>query len=179
MGTFSGIGKAQAKKSANYIQPGQYLLRLDVTRIGKNRKGQKLAFVETTVIAVLDESSKNRVGESVTWCVREDSDYFFPEVKAFILAVGDMDENSVTEEEVEAAAATIFEGDNPLQNFVIEAHTTERISQENRPYNVTDFKGTVPFEKVKEILSEEGTVDRFFPDGLLDQLIEATANDGE
>lgn len=89
MGTFDGIGKAQAKRDGNYIQPGNYICRIDRVKTDKNRSDGVFVAAEMTVVHVISEepgSKAHVVGESMSrlFCdYGPGKDYFLPEVKAF------------------------------------------------------------------------------------------------
>lgn len=174
MGLFDNVGNAKAG-SVQYIEPGQYLMKIDRCHIVETRKKRSVAAVDMTVIKILEDGSIHKVGHEVNWGVQDDSDYFGSEVKGFLEAVVGFDASEMDEATADASAkelcSQIFSSENPLANTVVELSATARVSQEGNPWTLRKFKRALSYEDVKSELSEEAA-QRFFPGGLLDKLIE-------
>lgn len=168
MGLFKGIGDAKVL-DATYIKPCDVLMRIDMTKVGSNRKKEQFAFVEGTVIHCLSDS-EHTVGESITQAMKVTSDYFARDVKAFICAALGVDQDTDSAE-VDAAAEQVFEsGDNPLQGTVMHLKAIPITTKQGNPFTKVSWKGEVTPDRVKDLLTE-GEIKRFYPDGALDELI--------
>lgn len=171
---FAGAGESTGVKRGNYIRQGHFLMRIDLCKIGENRKKEPNALVEGTVITHLDSESENRVGENVTWLVKKASDYFLDEMVTFLGAATGMDIQSVSGEEKEEALAMIFDGDNPLSGTVMEVFAKDVITKSGNPFTQVTWRGEVEPQKLKEVLSED-EIAKFYPGDALDKIIAETA----
>lgn len=168
MGLFKGIGDAKVL-DAVYIKPCDVLVRIDMTKVGENRKKEQFAFVEGTVIHCLSDS-EHTVGESITQAIKVTSDYFERDVKAFICSALGVDQNT-DPGDIDAAAEQVFEsGDNPLQGTVMHLKAIPITTKQGNPFTKISWKGEVTPSRLKELLSPE-EIKRFYPDGALDELI--------
>lgn len=167
---FKGIGNAKVLKDANYVRPGHYWVKVERCRIGENRKKQELAFIEMTVIDVLDpETSVHRVGEAITHAVRADNDYFLPEVLAFISVAAGVDIETASDAEKEQAANMVFGDENPLGGTILELFARNIVTKENKDFTKINYRREVSYQEAAETL-EEDIKNRFYPNGALDRL---------
>jgi len=168
-------GDARSKREGNYISgEGRYVARIEKCRLDQNRKKQTLAFVELTILHRLDPESSHRVGEEVTWCIREDSDYFLPEIMAFIKNTTGEDIDGMDRKGRTDLMAAIFESDNPLGGTFCEFAASKRETKTGATITVTSFKRPVPASEVAGLL-DAATIKRFFPKGELEAAVAAEA----
>jgi len=179
MGLFDKIGEAKAKQDGDYMEAGNYLMRIDRVKQDQNRQKQDLVAVEMTVLKVLgtEEGKKaHKPGESVTRIFPDygkSKDYFLPEVKAFICAATGCDETEVNGAAVEAI---VDPKTQPLAGTIVEVHNKTKLTQQGEPRVRTSFKRSVSFTAIlKKVPAEGGLLDeneikRFWKPGELESL---------
>jgi hypothetical protein len=175
-GLFSGVGSAKVVNS-EYIKPGEVLFRVDRTKTDVNRKKETIVVVEGTVIHdLLDGESEMRVGEAVSQVLKPASDYFDRDVKAFVCAALGYDINDAPENEITEAAESIFgTDDNILCETVLHLSAKNIVTQKGGDFTKITWKGEVAYEDLPAMLSER-EIERFYPNGKLDALIEQSKN---
>ena len=107
---------ASTRNSSEYMDVGNYLLRVDNVVSGKNRQGVENFKLEGTIIHKLDESGPQNVGQSVCAMYSKKSDYFHAEVKGLVKDIFGLDKDEVSFKHLEKIAA---EG-QPLKGCVVE-----------------------------------------------------------
>jgi len=168
MGIFKNVKTARPKNDGEFIKPGHYALRLDLTKADRDRKQIPYCKIEATVIAVIDDNlgHAHRVGDEVVQIFKYDSDYFDSEIQAFCAGVLGLNPEEMTEEAVEA----IFCGDNPLAGFPVEMKAYNITLKDNRDFTRVKWIRLIP---ATEMLELDATVqERFWPGGGLRRLAE-------
>src|SRR5689334_874860 len=89
MGMFSGIGAARPTQDGNYVNPGNYVCRINRVKKGNNRAGGEFIVAEMTVLHVISTDPPfpaHTVGEDVSqmFCKYGGGiDFFLKDMKAF------------------------------------------------------------------------------------------------
>lgn len=171
-------GKDRRARGGEYITPGKYLSRIDLCKVGKNRKKIGFAAIETTVLGVIQhidgqdgEPSSQAVHDNATWMVSEaNEDYFLPECLEFIEVVAGVNLDESTDAEKAEALTMIFDGENPLGGTVVEIHAARRETQQGKPFTRIEFKRVVPASELRDLLDEE-VIAKYYPGDMIDEMI--------
>ena len=180
MSLFTDIKTAKGRIDANYVRPSHFLARIDACKTGETRKGDGFMVIEMTVIEDLapnefDQGTYgHRAGESVSHMMMAKHASFLGNVKAFIKAVLQMDEDAIEPAHAEAICAD----DQPLQHTIIEVVARETETRAGNPFTVVNYKGEVSATDLiaRWSAQDEGLdarAEKFFPGGLLAKLAEA------
>lgn len=182
MGMFDDVGNSRAKVDASYFRPGQYLLRIDRVKPGKSRKNRDFVAVEMTVLKCIQPAAgaePHVPGEAVSQLFFQDSDYFLPEVKAFVMgAMG------CTAEEVTSAVceAMLDPKSQPFADIVVEVHAKSRVTKEGKDFTAVAFKRPVSYKAIQAKNASAGgfltdaEIARFFPGDKLAALVAGEAS---
>ena len=156
-GIFKGLGKAKASQSANYVRPGNLILRLDKFKVDKARKGEILA-IEMTVLKVLGGGVPGKdphtVYEAVTHLLPNfgnGQDMFLPNLKGFLENILDVPENELQDDEgLEQMCLQISNEDpangpvQPMRGILIHLQATDITTKAGRPFTRIDYQREVP-----------------------------------
>jgi hypothetical protein len=165
---FSSVDPQKISVGANYMKAGEYWARIDKTLVTKNRKGEDIAVIETTIVRTFGEC-QNRVGETVAKVVKEKGDYFFNDTAAFACAMLGENPKSMSKADLEELLAGTFEaadGRGPFTGLVVHVVATDTKTKTGGDFTRIDWKGEVNPNKVIETLKPED-VSRFWPNGEL------------
>jgi hypothetical protein len=94
---FGNIGNVRPSVDGNYFQPGKHVVRIDACKLDKNRTGQAIFVIETTILAT-ERPKANPVNSSASQVISFAHDSALGNIKAFILSMlpflSDADVNS-------------------------------------------------------------------------------------
>lgn len=180
---FGGVENAKARRGGNYIRPSHCLMMILKCVTGKSTTNGDFFAAELVCLDDLDPQSYrdgpqgtaygHRVGEEVSIMHMTKHPSFMGNVKAFIANATGQDESAITQD----LCNTIVGPANPLRYTVIELVARDQRTKSNNFYTSTSVKGVVPWATVKQHLltKPDGAerINKFFPNGLLDQLIAA------
>jgi|TARA_Y100000296_G_scaffold86150_1_gene124864 hypothetical protein len=169
MGLFDGIKQAQATKSSSYIQPGQYLARIDKVKASESRNKIPNFIIEMTALHhIAAQDGSNGVGNKMTHIIsRKQEDYFLPNIKGFLACAVNVHEDEITEEVCIEACGE----DQPLEGRVVEVHAQTIITQQTESaFTKVSYMKSFSYSEVASLLTE-AEIKRFYPDNLLDRLI--------
>lgn len=144
----SEFDNAKVSASATYMEPGNFLLRIDKIAEGKNRKGVENFKVEGTIIHKLDPNGSQAVGASVCDMYSRASDYFAQELKALVSGMFSLPAESVSFEQL----AQISDEKQPMKGIVVEYFAYKK---EGSQFTKKYCRGMKTQEEVKAQLSEQ------------------------
>jgi hypothetical protein len=174
VGMFRGVEGARQLVRANYVRAGLYWCRIDKCKTDISRKRETFAAIEMTVVKVIDgdNGKGHRVGESVSRLIMMTSDYFLPEVKAFVAGSVGMQPEQITEHNCNE----VFGPTQPLTGTVVEVQASLITTKKNTPFTTVTFKREVP---AAELLAppphglDPHVIATFFPGNVLNRMAEA------
>ncbi len=180
MSLFLGLKAAKPSFSKNYVRDGQYFVlagEFKGDETTQTTNGQPMVIHNLTCVHALDDDDGkgHTVGEDFSHMIvkrRQMEAMFWGEIKRMLMNLLDMDEGSVDDD----TAEMVYSKDQPLAGQVMEIKVTGR-PQKNDPSKVfthVTYVRIVPAEELLATLSES-CIDRFFPDGTLQQRAEAEA----
>jgi hypothetical protein len=169
---FSKIGEVRPKIQANYFKPGHYLVRIDRVLGKKNRKDEDQFIVEMTVIHVYNdmEGKGHKVGEECANVINFKHDMALPNVKRFCMAVLQRPEADITP----TVCERIVSDKQPLAGVIVEVQAINTVTKKGNDFTDVGYKRPVPAKHLIEQLTED-EVSMFFPDGLLEKMLEREA----
>jgi len=164
-GIFKGLGKAKASQSANYLRPGNLILRLDKFKADKGRKGELLA-IEMTVLKVLGGSVPGKdphtVYEAVTHLLPNfgnGKDMFLPNLKGFLENILDVSEAELQDDEaLEQMCLAISNEDpaagavQPLRGSILHLQATDITTRAGHPFTRVDYQREIPATEALQTL---------------------------
>lgn len=158
---FSGIRDARSASDVNYARAGTYLCRIDRCKTGVTRKRIEFTAIEMTIIHVYDdaEGKGHRLGETVTAYYGSDNDYFLSEIKGFIAALLDANEDEIDEDD----CFEMVSDEQPFAGMTIVMKNRDKRSQTppHGVYTLVRYEN-FPADRVGEVLTED-EIARFFP----------------
>lgn len=181
-----GVGNAKAGRDVNYLREGSYIARIDKCWIKDDcRGGFDLAICEMTVLHRNNEESVNRVGESASWAISSTNDYFLPECLALVQAVTGEDVDGMSEEQKVEAMNLVFDSNNPLEGTIVEVEVIKKAKKKASDADIAAgrsdafidkvvFRGEVKPSRAAKLLTEN-EINRFYPDGKLDEMAKSEA----
>ena len=175
---FAGKGKDDVMASYQYInKDGNYYVRLDNCKIGRNRKKRELAFIEVTILKVLSDEAEHKVGQTVSKAVGLDNDYLMTDITDLLKAAIGEHVMELSDEELTELCWEMFPhvdegGQSPLKNIVLELQSWEQEKQDGDPFTKVKWSSGPPVEKLPDILGQE-TLDRFFPPDVYEGMLKA------
>jgi hypothetical protein len=176
---FAGVGQARARRDANYITDGGYIVLVNkVKHIVGHRDRLNKVIVELTVLAVLAASETGRthqIGEQAVHVIKEDLqyDYFLPEVKAMIAGIVECPEEAIDEAFV---LECCNEQTNPLGGYVIEMANRPKMTGGGKLITIRNYKRRIRSGEIQQILAPD-VVARFFPGDTLARMAQAEASE--
>ena len=176
-GLFKGIGTAKPMLDSEYIKPGRYLVRIDKTKFFQNRKKINRFGVEMTVVHVIDDAAGqgHRLGNSVTYIFRPESDYFQGEMKAFISCVLGIPHESISEDDITEAGVEMFVKDEKiLTGSVLEFTARTIVTTKDNDFTRVAFNRLLTAKEAIATLPEAIRT-AFFPNQYLERRAEAEA----
>lgn len=168
-GLFSKLKETKMRVDSNWEREGNYISRIDNVKLDTNRKKEVALFIEKTVIAVLDDAdgTGHKVGDSITHALWEKHESFLGNVKAFLATTTGADSEEIDEEHV----FLVVDDDQPLNGTFVENNNRKiRTKEKGNPFTLVNYVREVPASELGEILDENAKA-RFFPEGLLEQMI--------
>ena len=127
MGMLGGIKEAQATEGGNYIQPGLFVLSVDVLKGITSRKGDEMFVSEFGVIESTNE--KQPPGSHVSWLANLRHDAALGNIKSCLMAITGLDE--IDDDDAEEA---IDEEKNPLHGKFVKCEATEITTKAGNPF---------------------------------------------
>lgn len=183
-GIFKGLGKVKAAQDANYILPGNYIVRLDRFKADQARKGPMVA-IEMTVLAVLGSSQPqvdekpNQPMESVTHLIPNfgnGKDMFGPNVKAFVEnVVGLPPEEANDDDKLEGYLLDLCADAQPMRGTVIHVEARQITTRSNTPFTKVSYQREVPAEEALKIIDPKVAEWAYPNNGLQRRVIFETA----
>lgn len=178
-GMFSGIKDAKIGNSGGeFIQPGRYWMRVDLSKLDNTRNKGPFGAVEMTGVKVLETVAdaqgkvlSNRVGQAVQWFLLRSSDYWLSEIKEIVANTFNVPPEQVDEE----ACAFLFGPEQPLTHRVVEVRSfikPARMKKDNtmgKDFNQRKFERQVPIPEVLAGLAPE-VIESYFPNQILQRL---------
>jgi hypothetical protein len=170
MGLFGKIKEAKPSMDANYDRDGSYISKIIQVKVGESRKKETFVAIEKMVIKVYDdgEGKGHKAGELATHMMMTKHDSFEGNFKSFVMnttgcAKSEIDEN---------ACEKIVSERQPMAGMIIR-HINKTIqTRAGHDFTVVSYKGEVLASEVPELLGNgEDLIERFFPDGQLEELI--------
>lgn len=153
MSVFGKIAKAQVSLGGNYLQPGIYLLYVDVLKLVETRKGDDLYIAEFDILE--SNNPQQPAGSHASWASNLKYDASPGNVKAFLVGLTGVKEDEVDEEGVAASVSS----ENPYHGFLIRAEGFN-IKTQAQKKDFTKFAWeTVPPElqaKAEELRAKAG-----------------------
>lgn len=190
MGLFSGVGSAKAKTDANYLNPGNYIVRINQVKQTQNKDKCDIVVAEMTVLHAIskeDGHPGHSAGEDISKVFSKTgptAGYFLPELKAFAAAcIGcpatdfDAPAGSEAEKEVEKFFEEMVSKEQPLAGTIVEIKNRDHITKKGEHRTLCTFKRRVrPSAILAKDAAAGGLLDdkaiaRFFAKGELDRLI--------
>jgi hypothetical protein len=141
------FNSAKPKSSSAYMEPGNFLLRIDNIERGKNRKGIGNFKVEGEVVHCFDGT--NTVGKSVCDLHSESSDFFFNEVKTLMADIFGTTVDKITFDHLLKAASP----EQPLKGMVVEYSAWKKDPE--KPFVKKKCKGPITKSEFEAKASEE------------------------
>ena len=139
--------KATPRNSSDYMEPGNFLLRIDVIKEGTNRSKIDNFKVEGTIIHKLSEEGSQSVGQSVTHMMSAKSEYYMNDLKLLVAGMFGISVNDATFDQVLQIAAD----SQPLKGAVVEYYCSRK---EGKVYTNCQCRGLQPEATVREKLSD-------------------------
>lgn len=172
-GLFKGMGKVKSSQDANYIKPGNYLVRLDRFKADKGRTGALVA-IEMTCLAHV---GKPAVGvetcaplESMTHLIPnfgKGVDMFLPNVKAFIENIlGVPPEEMTDDDKMEGYALLLADDTQPLRGVVAHVEARQITTRAGTPFTKVSWQREVPAAEALGLLAPEIVAVAFPDNGL-------------
>ncbi len=128
MGNYDGIGKAQVFEGGVYFQPGLFLVRVDVVKESKTRKGREFFVVECTI---LDSNHPELVaGKTVAQLIMLDQDAALSNIKQFAMVAGECSAEEVDGKSIQM----MISQENPLQGTVLGVEATNVLTREKKDF---------------------------------------------
>ncbi len=180
---FAGIEKAKASFASNWERAGHYIERIDRVKLEENRKNIMRVVVEKTVLYVVDKGNAvlpHNAGDQVVDIISSDKDAFQSNVKQLILGVFGVADEDITEEYLEEE---IFADDKigMFSGLIVEMSNQDITTLKGSEFTKKLYVRPVPAKELSELLDGvdygQRVKDRFFRNGLLDQMIEAEGGD--
>lgn len=136
---FGKIDTVNASRDSEWIRAGRYLCYIRGFKGRMTRAGVQAAFLELTILAVLDDSAAasepkgpHRVGDKTTVYYGLNKDAAWPALKAHIAAIMGCPADQVTSQVLSEASAD----DQPLAGMVIEVDGKIILTQKHeKPFN--------------------------------------------
>lgn len=150
---------ATVNSSSVYMEPGEYLIRIDAIKRGANRKGQGNFKLEGTIVHQF-QGENHGVGVSVCDMYSEASDFFFSEVKGMIAGIAGKPSADVTYDDL----LNLSSDSQPLKGIVVEYSAWSKDTQSGGKITKKQCKGMKTEAEFRDVASEE-EVTRFI-DGL-------------
>jgi len=143
--------KASSGNRSEYMKAGNFYLRIDLVKEGKNQKKIDNFKVEGTIIHKLDPSGEQNVGQSVCDMYSAVSQFYASELKG--LAAGISGKSS---DQVKMTDLIAISGDaQPLKGVVVEYLCYDKDTKNGGKITKKICKGVVSSEDVKGALSED------------------------
>ncbi len=153
MGVFASSQAAKKLRDArpsdgvrNYFKDGYHLVKINSIKGFKDRKEITCFAVNSTVARTTSGEASMAVGRSVDWMTKSDNDFFWPNIKQFVLALLGTTEdelNALDDAQLEELLEAITSEGQPYAGFMIEANVGTRIAQkgkrEGEPYALTSW----------------------------------------
>lgn len=170
-GIFKNVKNARPLVDGEFIKPGHYVLRMDVTKSDYDRKQVPYCKIQATVVAVIDDAGgqSNRVGDELVQILKTTSDYFDSEIQAFCSAIAGIPPEEATEEVIEA----IFCGENPLAGWPVEMKAHNIVTRDNNDFTKIKWIRPVPISEMLEAPAD--IQNRFWPGDMLQRMAEVEA----
>jgi len=136
---FKGVKEAKTKNSSEYFHPGRYIVQIEAVKATSNYKREEFTVVEMQTIHAFEDSERgvnehgseiplHRAGDSVSYLMKVQSEYYLSDFKTFACAAGDMTAEELTEER-----CAEIEGDkNPLGGVFVEVLVKQSVSKKER-----------------------------------------------
>lgn len=185
MGLFSNVKDSRRLVDAQYVTEGHYYVRINKCKQGQSRppKNRQFACVETTVLHhVLPPSPGTvAVGRDMTHMVMADSEYFGSEIRTFVAAIAGLQFEAVSEEDCdlvfdvnEIPGQPDGKGDQPFGGIIAEVSARDVETRAGGNFTKVSWIRQVPAKVLKDVIAPD-IEKAYFPNGMLDQMIEAEA----
>lgn len=161
-GLFKGMGKVKSSQDANYMKPGNYLVRIDRFKADKGRTGALVA-IEMTCLAhvgpVAPGTEPHAPLESMTHLIPnfgKGVDMFLPNVKAFIEnIIGVPPEEMSDDDKMEEYALTLASDAQPLRGVVAHVEARQITTRAGTPFTKVSWQREVPAAEALKLLPPE------------------------
>lgn len=152
---------ATPRTSSDYMKEGNFYLRIDVIKEGKNSTKTDNFKVEGTIIHKLDENGAQNVGQSVTHMLSAKNRNYAEDLKSL---VADMFGIPVADASFDQLL-TLSSDAQPLKGAVVEYYNYDKPTQSGGVFTVCKCRGFKTRLEVEEKLST-AELDRFPLDSL-------------
>lgn len=138
MGFGEKVAKAEVKDFDRllYWQTGKYLVQIDVVKVIDARKDLQAFIVEG--INLTSRNEKCPTGMAHSQAIMSNWDSFYPDIKKFIAAVGAVDPEELTPEDIDAvvSAENPFNGEIVYLEVWIKEPSDEKKKEGKKPFTV-------------------------------------------
>jgi hypothetical protein len=180
--SLAGFDAASSRRNASYIKPCHGLFKILQVELGRSQGNGDFFVLNLACIHDFqpenyrvasgdkDPGYGHQVGEQCSIMHMSKFRTFFGNVKADLKAILGLSDEQITTQVVQWVAGP----ENPLRDVVIEVSASVIVTKEKKqPFTAPTIRGRVAFSAVKAFLlqTDPGRIDRFFPNGQLDQLI--------
>jgi hypothetical protein len=118
MGMFTGVKEAKYSEGGAFFDDGDFLVRIDKVKVGKNRKKKGFFVVETTILEA-DPTSTYKKGDFCSWMVMEEWETFLGNVKHFCAIATEIEMSEVDEAGIELVVSE----ENPVGGTLLRNHS--------------------------------------------------------
>lgn len=182
-GVFSGMKEAKPSFDSNWEREGHYWSVINRVKLDQSRKKDTFVCFEKTVLLCLapdDVARPHKPGEEISHALWAKHESFLGNMKSALGSIMDIPAADVGEEE----ALMVCDDDQPLQGTVVENYNRIiKTKEKGNDFTRVEYRREVPASEVWAAV-EEGLIPRHiadaaFPDGLLEALAAAEAEQGE
>ena len=135
---FAGIEEVKIMKQSRYVEPGNYVGKINAVKYGTTNQDMKPYFVVEVEVVESDTPDFNP-GDTIAWMtmLHKYKHYFLEEVKGFVSAITQSSPDEVTEEVVECVAGE----DQPLAGVPIGIRAwSETNNNSGRSFTRSEFR---------------------------------------
>jgi hypothetical protein len=118
VGLFRGVEEAKFNEGGIWFLDGNYLVKVDVVKVGETRKKVDFFVVEHTIC--WSDNPQRKKGTQCSWMATADKDAFLGNVKHFCSVASETPMDEVTEEGIEM----IVSEENPLAGTILRVQAT-------------------------------------------------------
>lgn len=155
---FRGISDTQQTRDSEYFRAGRYLAHVNAFKTGQNRKNVPNVAIETTIVAVLDDTKAAKdpqgvhgVGDKASWVQSFSSDNTMPNLKAAVMAMTGVDAEAVNEEFCQELTSE----DQPLQGIYVIFDNDMVMTKKGEPFTVVRIKRRLSAEEVLQHVEQD------------------------